>query len=126
MSDFNRVILIGRVGNEIELKKSANGTSYLRISLATNSYKKGQEKVVTHWHRVMVFHTQAETCALYLAKGSTIMVEGTLETGSYIDKDDKKVTTVSVLASRVRFLSRKKSSPELAEAEAASEVAVGY
>jgi single-strand DNA-binding protein len=107
MSDFNRVILMGRIGNDLELKTSAQGKPYLKISLATHSFKSaegdGQSLKTTHWHRVMVFGHQAEVCAKYLQKGAQVMVEGTLEVRTYTDKDDRKVTRVSVIAFKVNF-----------------------
>lgn len=103
MSDFNRVILLGRIGNELELKTSAQGKPYLKISLATHTFKSGAEKT-THWHRVMVFGSNAELCATYLHKGSSILVEGMLECRTYSDAQGKKVSSVSVIANRVQFL----------------------
>lgn len=103
MSDFNRVILMGRVGNDPELKTSAQGKAYLRLSLATHTYRAGAEKT-TYWHRVMVFGLQAENCAKYLRKGSSVLVEGLLECRTYTDGDGKKASSVSVLANQVQFL----------------------
>ena len=103
MSDFNRVILLGRIGNELELKQSAQGNPYLKLSVATNNYRPNAEKT-TSWHRVMVFGTQAENCVRYLRKGSQVMVEGKLEVRTYTNNEDRKVTSVSVLADRVQFL----------------------
>lgn len=103
MSDFNRVFLLGRIGNELELKESAQGSKYLKLSVATNSYRAGAEKT-THWHRVMVFGLQAENCARYLRKGSQVMVEGKLEVRTYTNDEGKKISSVSVLADRVQFL----------------------
>lgn len=104
MSDFNKVILLGRIGNELELKTSAQGSPYLKLSIATNSYKSGTKEKTTHWHRVMVFGTQAEVCHRYLRKGSQVMVEGFLEVRTYTNSEDQKVTNVSVIANRVQFL----------------------
>lgn len=103
MSDFNRVILLGRIGNDLELKTSAQGKPYLKLSLATHSYRGGEEKT-THWHRVMVFGQQAEICATYLKKGSQVMLEGFLEVRTYNDKEGRKTTSVSVIANRVQFV----------------------
>lgn len=118
MSDFNRVILLGRVGNDPELKQSAQGKPYLRLSLATHSFKSGEAKT-THWHRVMVFGPQAEICNTYLRKGSSVLVEGSLECRTYSDKEGKKTSSVSVIAYRVQFLggrlSADVSSEEVAE-----------
>ncbi len=122
MSDFNRVILLGRIGNDLELKTSAKEKPYLKLSIATDSHRAGEEKI-TYWHRVMVFGQQAESCARYLKKGSQVMVEGYLEVRTYQDKDGRKVTSVSVMANRVQFLGGRKSAdvePEQDEAAMAA------
>ncbi|MBI3544866.1 MAG: single-stranded DNA-binding protein [Deltaproteobacteria bacterium] len=103
MSDFNRVILLGRIGNDLELKQSAQGKPYLKLSLATNFVRSGEEKT-THWHRVMVFGNQAEICATYLKKGSQVMIEGYLEARTWQDGEGKKMSSTSVIANRVQFL----------------------
>lgn len=119
MSDFNRVILLGRIGNELELKTSAQGKPYLKLSLATNSFRAGEEKT-THWHRVMVFGAQAEHCARYLKKGSQVMLEGKLEVRTYTNVEGLKVTSVSVLADRIQFLGGRASADVETEGEAMS------
>jgi single-strand DNA-binding protein len=106
MSELNKVFLMGRVGNELELKTSAQGVPYLKLSLATHSFNKEGAERATHWHRVMVFGNQANVCATYVRKGAQVMVEGSLECKAYTDKDGKKVSQVSVLAQNVRFLQR--------------------
>jgi single-strand DNA-binding protein len=122
MSDYNRVILLGRIGNDLELKSSAQGTKYLKLSLATNHHRAGQEKT-THWHRVMVFGSQAELCSTYLQKGSQVMVEGMLEVRSYSDKEGQKRTSVSVLADRVRFVGGRPAAEAEGEREAEANAA---
>ncbi|HRK02712.1 MAG TPA: single-stranded DNA-binding protein [Oligoflexia bacterium] len=103
MSDLNRIFLMGRVGNELELKTSQNGKPYLRISLATHG--NGTSGESTQWHRIVVFGAQAENCARYLQKGSLIFVEGSSETSTYTDADGKKSTSTSVIAYRIQFMS---------------------
>jgi single-strand DNA-binding protein len=103
MSDFNRVILLGRLGNDPELKTSSQGVAYMRLSIATHSFKGGSEKT-THWHRVMVFGSQAQLCSTYLKKGSPLLVEGYLEVRTYTNKEGHKTSSVSVIANRVQFL----------------------
>lgn len=103
MPDFNRVILMGRIGNDLELKTSSQGKEYLRISLATNTYVPGSEKS-THWHRVVVFGTQATICNTYLRKGSSVLVEGMLQTSAYKNSKGVHVKEVSVIAQRIQFL----------------------
>lgn len=102
MSDYNQVILLGRVGNDLVLKKSASGTAYVRFSLATNLFRSNQEKK-TSWHHIVAFGTQAELCCQYLKKGSQVMVEGSLEEQIYT-KDGHKQRSQSILLNRIRFL----------------------
>lgn len=105
MTDLNRVMLLGNIGNEIELKKTFEGKPYLKLSIATNVYG-GPERQITDWHRVMVFGAQADVCATYLRKGSRVLVEGSLGKRTWLDKETQKnVSQVSVIASRVIFLS---------------------
>lgn len=103
MSDLNRVFLMGRVGNDLELKTSQGGRAYLKISLATHSASAHGES--TQWHRVVVFGKQAESCAKYLVKGSLVFVEGSIEVSSYTDPDGKKTVSNSIIAYRVQFMS---------------------
>ncbi|MEW6055396.1 MAG: single-stranded DNA-binding protein [Bdellovibrionota bacterium] len=123
MSDFNRVFLLGRVGNDLELKRSAQDKPYLKISLATNSFRSGQERT-THWHRVIVFGAQAEACTEFLRKGSLILVEGSLEVRTYTDRDDKKATHVTVIAHRVQFLTPRSQSQRTQGQDESEETAV--
>lgn len=120
MSDFNKVILMGRIGNDLELKSSAQGKPYVRMSLATHNYKPGEEPT-THWHRVVVFGSQAEHCSTFLRKGSQVMIDGSLEVRTYNDKEGRKNTTVSVIARHVTFMDRPKSvaAEEMVEAATA-------
>jgi single-strand DNA-binding protein len=104
MSDLNKVFLMGRIGNEPELKASQQGRPYLQLSLATHGVGP-EKKETTYWHRVVAFGTQAEVCSKYLSKGSRVLVEGTLESGSYTDKDGKKMNQTTVIAYRVQFIS---------------------
>lgn len=121
MSDLNRVFLVGRVGNDPELKTSAQGAPYLRISLATNAQKADGEKI-TYWHRVVIFGNQAQVCATYLHKGARVLIEGSLEVRTYTGDDDRKVTNVSVVAQSVKFIDVKRRSEQPA-AELAADLA---
>lgn len=103
MSDYNRVILLGRLGNKPELKKSTEGKSYLRLSIATHSHRTGEPKA-TFWHRVVVFGIQAEYTARYLDKGSPVLVEGHLEESTYTNSKDEKVRATNVVAHQIQFL----------------------
>lgn len=103
MPDLNRVILLGRVGNDLELKQSSQGHPYLKMSLATHSFRADTPR--THWHHVVVFGPSAEACSKYLTKGSEVLVEGSLEVKTFSDSSTSKtVRKVSVIANRVHFI----------------------
>ena len=105
----NSVILVGRLGADIELHYAPSGTAVANLSLATNrTYKgsDGQAKRETEWHRVVVFGKTAENCKEFTRKGSKIAVEGRLQTHSYPDpKHEGELRyQTEVVASRVQFL----------------------
>lgn len=117
MSDVNKVILSGRIGNDLELKTSASGKEYLRLSIAVHAFRKvddqsperGTSVKTTGWHRVVVFGVQAHNCATFLRKGSPVLVEGELQTGNYVDKNGEKQYSSSIVATRVHFLAGRMS-----------------
>ena len=110
---LNKVILIGRLGRDVELKKGQ--TPVAIFSLATDEVfrdEKGQKKSHTEWHRIIVFGNQAEICSQYLGKGSLVYVEGKLRTRNYDDKQGNKRYVTEIHADTIRFLNGKKASPD--------------
>ncbi len=108
MASVNRVILIGNLGADPELKYTPGGNKAvcnLRVA-TTESYKdkSGQKQEKTEWHRVNVWGPQAEACQKYLAKGRSVYVEGRIETRSWDDKDGQKKYSTEIVAERVQFL----------------------
>ena len=86
---LNKVMLIGRLGRDPELRYTQNGTPVASLNVATDeSYtdRDGNKVERTEWHRVSVFQRQAENCANYLAKGSLVYVEGSLQTRKWQDQ----------------------------------------
>lgn len=101
---LNRVILLGNLGADPELKMTGGGTAVLKLRLATSeSYldrnKQRQER--TEWHRVVVWGRRAEALGKILGKGDRILVEGGLRTSSYDDKDGNKRYTTEVIATNI-------------------------
>ena len=101
---LNRVILLGNLGADPELRMTGGGTGVLKLRLATTeSYldrnKQRQER--TEWHRVVVWGRRAEALGKILSKGDRILVEGSLRTSSYDDKDGHKRYTTEVVAQNV-------------------------
>ena len=103
----NKVLLIGRLGNNPEIRFTNTGTAVANFNLATSEFwndKTGQKQERTEWHRVVVWGKLAETCEKYLAKGRQCFVEGRLQTRSWDDKDGNKRYTTEIVASTVQFL----------------------
>ena len=107
---LNKVMLIGRLGRDPELRYSQSGLPIANLRLATDeSYvdKEGNKVERTEWHSIVVFQRQAENCANYLAKGSLIYVEGSLQTRKWQDQQGQDRYTTEIKAQRVNFLERK-------------------
>lgn len=107
---MNKVLLIGRLGKDVELIYSRGGNAMASLNLATDeSYidREGKKVQRTEWHRVSTFGKTAENCANYLGKGSLICVEGSLQTRKWQDKNGQDRYTTEIRAQRVQFLDRK-------------------
>lgn len=104
---INKVMLIGRLGQDPELKYTPSGAAVCNFSLATTESwadKNGQKQERTEWHRVVVWGKLAELCNQYLAKGRQAFVEGSLQTRSWDGKDGTKRYTTEINAKSVQFL----------------------
>lgn len=103
---INKVILIGRLGKDPELKQTPTGTQVCNFTLATSeAYKSkdGKQEDKTQWHNVTVFGKQAENCAKYLSKGRNAYIEGRIEYRSW-EKEGKKFHATDIIATQVQFL----------------------
>lgn len=108
MAGINKVILIGNLGADPELRYTSGGQAVTDLRLATSrrwTGKDGSQQEDTQWHRVVVWGKQAEHCKEYLAKGRQCYVEGRLQTRSWEDRDGNKRYTTEVVAQTVQFLS---------------------
>ena len=106
MGSVNKVILVGNLGADPELKYTPSSRALCNLRIATIEVfkdKGGQRQEKTEWHRVTVWGDQAENCSKYLAKGRSVYIEGRLQTRSY-DKDGQKHYATDVVADRVVFL----------------------
>jgi len=107
---LNKVMIIGRLGADPELRYAGNGTAITNFNMATDeSYtdKEGQKIERTEWHRVIVMGRSAENCANYLGKGSLAYIEGSLQTRKWQDQSGQDRYTTEIKAQRVQFLDRK-------------------
>lgn len=103
----NKVMIIGRLGQDPEMKYTPSGAAVCNFSVATSENwtdKSGQKQERTEWHRIVVWGKLAELCNQYLAKGRQAYIEGKLQTRSWDDKDGNKRYTTEILANTVQFL----------------------
>ncbi|APC96460.1 single-stranded DNA-binding protein [Francisella frigiditurris] len=98
----NKVILLGRLGTNPEVRVTQNGTSVATLSLATNDGI--GDNITTEWHRVVVFGKSAEAIQKYATKGSQLFVEGRLRTNKWQDKNGNPQYTTEVVASNFQFV----------------------
>lgn len=101
---FNKVVLVGRISNDLELRQTSNGKSYCRFNLAVNRMNEGTDFIT-----ITVWNKQAENIVQYQSKGSLILVEGSISIGSYTDSDGNNRKTFEVMAQNVQFLGNKKN-----------------
>jgi len=107
---LNKVMIIGRLGADPELRYAGNGTPIASFNVATDeSYtdREGNKVDRVEWHRVVVFQRQAENCANYLGKGSLVYIEGSLQTRQWQDQQGQTRYTTEIKAQRVQFLDRR-------------------
>jgi len=100
---MNRVMLIGRLGKDPELRYTPSGIALAKFTLATDRWKRKGEEQPPDWHRITVWSKLAEICAQYLTKGKQVMIEGRIEYGSY-DKDGVKHYTTDIIAEKMQML----------------------
>ena len=104
----NKVILLGRLGQDPELKYTPSGASVCNFSMATTESwtdkSSGQKQERTEWHRIVVWGKLAELCNQYLSKGRQAFVEGRVQTRAWDDKDGNKRYTTEIMANTVQFI----------------------
>jgi len=116
----NKVILIGRLGADPSVKYTQDGTMVTNFNLATDEQwkdKSGERVQKTEWHKIVAFGKLAETCSLYLKKGSLVYTEGSLQTRSWDDKDGNKRYTTEVVIRNMQMLEKKEQGAYQAEGQ---------
>jgi single-strand DNA-binding protein len=107
VGSVNKVILVGNLGKDPDVRSAQSGTSVVNFTLATNeswNNKEGQREERTEWHRVVVFGKLADICGKYLQKGKQVYIEGRLQTRSWDDREGNKRYTTEVVASNMVML----------------------
>jgi len=119
MSSINKVILIGRLGKDVEVRNTQDGNEIINFSLATNESwrdkQTGELKDKTEWHKIVIFNEKiGEIAKKYLKKGSGVYIEGQLQTREWTTKEGQKKYTTEVVMQRfkgdLRLLDKKETS----------------
>ena len=120
---FNKVIIVGNLGRDPELRYTAQGTPVCTFSLATNERRKdrnGELQDHTTWFRVTLWNRQAETASQYLQKGKQVYIEGRLRVEEYIDRDGKPRHSLEVFATDMQFIGSRGDDAGMQQERAAS------
>ena len=108
MAGVNKVILVGNLGADPEVKYLSNGTTVATFRMATTENRvnkaSGEKTTTTEWHRIVAFGRLAEICGEYLNKGKQVYVEGRLRTRSWEDKDGNRKYTTEIIAQVMQML----------------------
>jgi single-strand DNA-binding protein len=107
MASVNKVILVGNLGKDPEVRFTPSGRAVAKFSIATTESWMDQEsgrQERTEWHNIVVWGKQAESCGQYLAKGRQVFIEGAIRSRSYDDKEGNKRYITEIIAQRVQFL----------------------
>ena len=107
MSSLNKVMIIGRLGRDPEMRYTQAGKPVCSLNVATDegyTNDRGEKVDKTEWHKVVFWDRQAETCSQYLAKGSLVFIEGRLSTRKYQDQQGQDRYVTEIQGQRVQFL----------------------
>ncbi|MHB8779948.1 MAG: single-stranded DNA-binding protein [Candidatus Geothermincolia bacterium] len=116
MASLNRVILIGNLTRDPELRYTAGGVPVCTLRLAVNrNFKNQQGETETDFFNVSAWRQRAELCAEYLSKGRPVAVEGRLQSRSWETEDGQKRSAVDIVADNIVFLGRRERGDDLAE-----------
>ena len=103
----NKVILVGNLGKDPDVRYTQTGSAVANFSIATSEQwndRDGKRQERTEWHNIVVWGKQAESCGQYLSKGRQVYVEGSIRTRSYDDKSGNKRYITEIVAQRIHFL----------------------
>ena len=121
---FNKIILVGNLGRDPELRYTPDGTPVCNFSLATNERRRdpktGENNDITTWFRVTLWRRQAETASQYLSRGKSVYIEGRLRVEEWTDRDGKQRHTLEVNATDMQFIGARGDEANAAPAKAAA------
>jgi single-strand DNA-binding protein len=120
MASVNKVILVGNLGSDPEVRYTPSGRAVANFSLATTerfTNKEGEKEERTEWHKIVAWARLGEICGEYLTKGSQIYIEGRLQTRNWEDRDGNKRYTTEIVAQAMQMLGGSKKGGEVKSAE---------
>lgn len=119
MAGVNRVIILGNLGNDPEIRTMPNGDQVANLSVATSESwtdkQTGEKREQTEWHRIIFFRRQAEICTQYLKKGSKIYLEGKLKTRKWQDQNGQDRYTTEIYGDNLQMLDSKQEGQATAQ-----------
>ncbi|WP_424407376.1 single-stranded DNA-binding protein [Pasteurella sp. PK-2025] len=120
MAGVNKVIIVGNLGNDPEIRTMPNGEQVANISVATSESwidkNTNERREVTEWHRIVFYRRQAEICGQYLKKGSKVYVEGRLKTRKWQDQNGQDRYTTEIQGDVLQMLDSRQDSQQQAQA----------
>ena len=121
MAGVNKVILIGNLGADPEVKYLSSGTTVANFRMATSESRvnrsSGEKTTVTEWHRIVAFGRLAEICGEYLSKGKQVYIEGRIRTRSWEDKEGNRKFTTEIIANQMQMLGTPGAPVELPDSD---------
>jgi len=120
MASVNKVILLGNLGSDPEVRYTPSGKAVANFSLATSekyTNKDGEKEEKTEWHRIVAWARLGEICGEYLSKGSQVYIEGRLQTRTWEDRDGNKRYTTEIVAQTMQMLGGSKKGGEATSIE---------
>tara|TARA_B100001250_G_C19577348_1_gene690378 strand:+ start:199 stop:666 length:468 start_codon:yes stop_codon:yes gene_type:complete len=112
MASLNKVMLIGRLGQDPEIRYTQSGSAVANVNIATNDYwtdKKGEKQERTEWHSLVLWGKLADLAQSYLKKGSQIYIEGRIQTRDWEDEQSQKHYKTEIVVTTIQFLDTKMS-----------------
>ena len=120
MASVNKVILLGNLGSDPEVRYTPSGKAVANFSLATSEQwtnKDGEKEEKTEWHRIVAWARLGEICGEYLTKGSQVYIEGRIQSRSWEDRDGNKRYTTEIIAQAMQMLGSSRKGGEAASVE---------
>lgn len=120
MASVNKVILVGNLGSDPEVRYTPSGRAVANFSLATTeryTNKEGEKEEKTEWHRIVAWARLGEICGEYLTKGSQVYIEGRIQSRSWEDRDGNKRYTTEIIAQAMQMLGGSRKGGEAASVE---------